>query len=243
MIQTFKEFLNFGEQERQDFFEIKAEDLNTVATYVEKDFWVCFVLDILFNELPKGCPQLLFKGGTSLSKAYQLISRFSEDVDFVVFRDNSGAEKNSDPRSSEMGKNKRKKLFKELEEEASNYIRNQLKYDLELCAAAISPGCSVVLDESDKSTILFKYHSLFPQDYDTYVLPSVKLEGGVRSALDPNEQRTIKPFIADLFQGWDFSVPNIMTISPQRTFWDKVFILHGLFCRYRDQDYIHKDAR
>ena len=50
---------------------------------VEKDFWVCWVLDVLFNGMGEGHPRLLFKGGTSLSKAYQVIRRFSEDVDLT----------------------------------------------------------------------------------------------------------------------------------------------------------------
>lgn len=234
MNQNFKKFLNLDRQERQDVFEATAEDIDTVATYVEKDFWVCFVLDILFNELPKENPRLLFKGGTSLSKVYQLINRFSEDVDFVVFRDDLGFEGDKDPCSSEISNKKRQKLSKKLAEEASSYICNQLKNDLEQSAAIISPGCSVVLDENDKSTLLFQYPSLFASDNNSYVKPRVKLEGGARSALDPHEKRKIKPFIADLLKDCDFSIPNITTISPQRTFWDKVMILHGWSCGYRD---------
>ena len=234
MNQTFKEFLNLDRQDRQDVFEATAENLNTLPIYVEKDFWVCFVLDILFNELPEENPRLLFKGGTSLSKVYQLINRFSEDVDFVVFRDDLGFEGDQDPCSSEISKKKRQKLSKKLAEEASSYICNQLKNDLEQNATIISPDCSVVLDENDKSTLLFQYPSLFISDDKSYVQPRVKLEGGARSALDPHEKCEIKPFIADLLQEWDFSISNITTINPQRTFWDKVMILHGWSCGYRD---------
>ncbi|NJL53562.1 MAG: nucleotidyl transferase AbiEii/AbiGii toxin family protein [Hydrococcus sp. SU_1_0] len=234
MNQAFKRFLDLDRQDRQGVFEATAEELNTVPIYVEKDFWVCFILDILFNEFPKESPRLLFKGGTSLSKVYQIINRFSEDVDFVVFRDDLGFDGDKDPCSLEISNKKRQKLSKKLAEEASDYICNQLKNDLERSAAIVSPDCSVALDENDKSTLLFQYPSLFVLDNNSYVQPRIKLEGGARSALDPHEKHMIQPFIANELQGWDFSIPNITTISLQRTFWDKIMILHGWSCGYRD---------
>ena len=76
--------------DRNDLFVTTGNSLGTVAQNVEKDFWVCWTLDALFNGLALGGPRLLFKGGTSLSKAYGLISRFSEDIDVTVFRDDLG---------------------------------------------------------------------------------------------------------------------------------------------------------
>ena len=72
---------------RQGLFATMAQRLGTSERNVEKDSWVCLTLDVLFNGLPPGGPRLLFKGGTSLSKAFGLISRFSEDIDVTVFRD------------------------------------------------------------------------------------------------------------------------------------------------------------
>jgi hypothetical protein len=65
--EAFKEFLALSRQDRQDVFEAEAEELDTLPTYVEKDFWVCLALDIFYNGLPGGHPRLLFKGGTSSS--------------------------------------------------------------------------------------------------------------------------------------------------------------------------------
>lgn len=76
---AFAEFLTFSEQDRRDIFEANASRLDTLPSYVEKDLWVCIVLDAIFNGLPDGHPRLLFKGGTSLSKVFGLINRFSED--------------------------------------------------------------------------------------------------------------------------------------------------------------------
>jgi predicted nucleotidyltransferase component of viral defense system len=94
--QSFRDFLALPEQERRDIFDATADELDTVSSYVEKDFWVCLVLDILYNGLPSGHPRILFKGGTSLSKAYGLISRFSEDVDLTIFLEDLGFSKDTE---------------------------------------------------------------------------------------------------------------------------------------------------
>jgi predicted nucleotidyltransferase component of viral defense system len=86
----YLEFLKAAPEDRRDVFLDAARRIGTPAQNVEKDFWVCWTLDALFNGLPAGHPRLLFKGGTSLSKAYSLISRFSEDIDVTVFRDDIG---------------------------------------------------------------------------------------------------------------------------------------------------------
>ncbi|HWF45885.1 MAG TPA: nucleotidyl transferase AbiEii/AbiGii toxin family protein [Bryobacteraceae bacterium] len=77
----FSEFLRAAPRDRRDVFLGAATRLGTPEQNVEKDFWVAWTLDVLFNGLPAGHPRLLFKGGTSLSKAYGLISRFSEGID------------------------------------------------------------------------------------------------------------------------------------------------------------------
>jgi hypothetical protein len=234
--QAFKQFLDLSEQDRKDVFEETADELNTLPTYIEKDFWVCLVLDILYNGLPNDSPRLLFKGGTSLSKIYNSISRFSEDVDLTVFRTDLGFSGEKDPVTAE-SKKKREKLAEQLKQAASEYICDKLRDDLESIATAISSDCNIVIDpdDQDKSTLLFQYPSLFQLDNTAYVQPRVKLEGGGRSALDPHRDCSIKPFIANVLNIWDFSVPNIMSIAPERTFWDKVMILHGWHCGYRDE--------
>ena len=86
----FAEFLKASPRDRRDVFLNAAARLGTPEQNVEKDFWVTWTLDVLFNGLPDGRPRFLFKGGTSLSKGYGLISRFSEDIDITVFREDLG---------------------------------------------------------------------------------------------------------------------------------------------------------
>ena len=123
----FESFLSFSEHDRRDVFEAAASRLGTLPGYVEKDFWVCLVLDVPFNRRPDGPPNLLFKGGSSLSKALGLIERFSEDIDLVVFRDGLGFEGERDPTAgSNLSNRKRTVLFKELRAETIQRSRSRL---------------------------------------------------------------------------------------------------------------------
>jgi hypothetical protein len=90
MISGFATVLAASANDRRDLFIGAGNRLGTVQQNIEKDFWVCWTLHALFNGLAAGGPRLLFKGGTSLSKGYALISRFSEDIDITVFREDIG---------------------------------------------------------------------------------------------------------------------------------------------------------
>ncbi|AHY56396.1 putative nucleotidyltransferase component of viral defense system [Bradyrhizobium huanghuaihaiense] len=83
---AYKEVISAAPGEKLDLFLTTANRLGAPIGNVEKDFWVCWTLNALYHERPAGGPRLLFKGGTSLSKAYGLIERFSEDIDITVFR-------------------------------------------------------------------------------------------------------------------------------------------------------------
>jgi hypothetical protein len=84
MSDGFKTFITAPERDRLDIFLAASRRLGAALQNVEKDFWVCWTLNVLYHRLPSGSPRLLFKGGTSLSKAHGLIRRFSEDIDITV---------------------------------------------------------------------------------------------------------------------------------------------------------------
>ena len=193
----YKSFLSLPEQQdRRDVFEAAAGRLDTLASYVEKDFWVCLVLDTLYNKLPDEHPNLLFKGGTSLSKAFGLINRFSEDIDLVVYRDDLGFEGERDPTvASKLSSKKRDGLFKKLKAACSSYICGDLQTTLTRLIDRTVPGCHIGPDEDDVDgqTLFVKYPTLYPSDNIAYVAPRVKIEAGARSALTPTMSCTITP--------------------------------------------------
>ena len=102
----FARFLTLPDRDRRDVFDAASERLDTPPSFVEKDFWVCLVLDALFGNRSTGHPQLVFKGGTSLSKAHRLIPRFSEDIDLVIDREGLGFAGGRDPAGPEVMTNR-----------------------------------------------------------------------------------------------------------------------------------------
>ncbi|MGH8683490.1 MAG: nucleotidyl transferase AbiEii/AbiGii toxin family protein [Burkholderiales bacterium] len=232
---TFTRILAAGLPDRRDLFVTAARRLGTNERNVEKDFWVCWTLDALFNGLPEGRPRLLFKGGTSLSKAFKLIARFSEDIDVTVFRDDLGQAASVDQLEAMSGKQRRARLDA-IRDACREYINGALLRDLGgvLARACDEAGLSrdawsVVADRNDPDhqTLVLSYPSV-TAEADGYVRPAVRIESGAKSALDPNAPATVTPYVADDLDGADLSVPNITTVDPRRTFWDKVVILHGL---------------
>ena len=233
---NFLTVLHASESDRRNLFLETAVRLGTPLRNVEKDFWVCFVLDLLFNGKLEDEPRLLFKGGTSLSKAYDLISRFSEDIDITVYREDIGHPTDIATLQS-WGRNKRNDYLDAIKDTCSSYILGNLKDRLtlqiqnELNNAGISmPALQVVIDTTDKDqqTLLVEYPSLESSGKDDYIESKVKIEVGAKSALDPSRLVTIKPYAAQEFIGGDLSVPNVNCIAPERTFWDKAVIAHGL---------------
>ncbi len=244
MIKNFQRFLNLPDQAKFDVYESTAGQIETSPAHVEKDFWVCLVLEILFNHLPEGHPKLLFKGGTSLTKAFGLIRRFSEDIDVTVFRDSLGFSGDNDPTLvKDLSNNKRRALFDKLQAECSEYIQGELQAALANKFDELKADCQITPDPSDISgqTLFVEYPTLY-QKAGGYVQPRVKLESGARSALEPNRNGTVTPYIAMEFPEWSFEVDGIRVFSPERTYLDKLLILHGAHCGYRDAGRLPKEG-
>ncbi len=243
-IESFESFLALPERDRRDVFEAVASRLDTLPSYVEKDFWVSLVLEVLYNQLPVEHPRLLFKGGTSLSKAFGLIRRFSEDIDLVVYREDLGFAGIHDPTvTGDLSNRERNALFGKLREACSSYIIGDLTSELAASIDQIAEGCRVVPDETDadRQTLLIEYPTQYPSSVSAYVAPRVKIEAGARSALEPTLDCTVTPILGDELPAWSFEVGNVRVIAPERTYWEKLLILHGLHCGYRDEQRLPSD--
>lgn len=196
--------------------------LNLPATSIEKDFWVCWTLRELFR-LPKWGEHFAFKGGTSLSKAWKLIERFSEDIDVVISREflGFGGETLSNNRQKKLIKkcseSIHKELFPILVEHISGLLPKTAKWNL-------SPA--EVTEDSDQQTLLFAYPSVFP-DAPKYVRQIVKIEMGARSDTEPSESPSLTPYLSDAFpEQLGKTAFHIKTVAARRTFWDKAMLLH-----------------
>jgi hypothetical protein len=229
---AYDEVLRADAETRAGLFTTTAQRLGSTPQNAEKDFWVCWTLDALFNGLPAGGPRLLFKGGTSLSKGFGLINRFSEDIDVTVFRDDIGEGTSIEELQALSGKKRNLKLDA-IKDACTAYIQGPLQENLRhlIEQTAERTGLSlqafrVQPDEDDGQTLLIWYPTAMPTD--DYVRPAVKIESGAKSALDPNSQQVLRPYVHDDLPDIDLSIDNVTTVDLERTFWDKVVILHGL---------------
>jgi hypothetical protein len=235
MIEGFQTVLAANERERRDLFLSTANRLGTAEQNAEKDFWVCWTLDALFNDLAAGGPRQLFKGGTSLSKGYGLIERFSEDIDITVFREDIGQPATVEELEGLSGK-KRAARLDAIRGACQDYSRGPLQEQMQtllrraLEAAKLPANSGRVeldADDPDGQSLLLWYPTVTAAGND-YIRRAIKIESGAKSALDPHSTVTVRPFVADDLANRDLSVHNVTTVDPSRTFWDKVVILHGL---------------
>ena len=227
---AFHTIIYASEADRRDLFLGAATRLGTAVQNVEKDFWVCWTLDALFNGLAPGGPRLLFKGGTSLSKAFGLITRFSEDIDITVFRDDLGCPAEVADLDALSGKKRRARLDA-IRTACKSHVAGSLKAQLaHLAATIIADGrhrLELDPDDKDGQTLLFWYPAVTGTD-GGYIRSAVKIEAGAKSALDPHVAATVTPYVAQDLPDLDLAVTNVVTVQPERTFWDKIIILHGL---------------
>ena len=230
-------FLKLEDHEQRQYFEQTGTRLRLPPESVEKDFWVCWTLDHLFN-LPGWNEHLTFKGGTSLSKGWKLIERFSEDIDIVVDKDSLGFGGENSPESAPTISATRKRL-KKLKQACQRTVCEELKPELLKVVHAELPEempWEVILDENDpdEQTILLRYPSLF-RSGPGYLLPQVKIELGARSDTEPLKEILINSYLEEEFPDLKTSDQvYVRAILPERTFWEKAFLLHEE--NFRPQD-------
>jgi Nucleotidyl transferase AbiEii toxin, Type IV TA system len=224
---NFNRIIQSDLKDKKDVFLSTANRMGTTIQNIEKDFWVCWALDVLFNERPANEPRLLFKGGTSLSKAYGLISRLSEDIDITVFREDIGQALEVEDLEKLSGKKQRQRL-EDVKYACQNFIKDGLlnRFETHIGENALE-GAILDPTDPDGQTVILRYPSVITSDHH-YVMPSIKIEAGAKSALDPHETVHFHPYISEELPNLDLEVRNVVVIRPERTFWDKVIILHGL---------------
>lgn len=208
--------------EREILFGNTAARMGVNEAIVEKDFWVCLTLDYLFHKC-RWKDRFAFKGGTSLSKAYGLIERFSEDIDLILdwrtvgFGTMEPWEKRSNTKQQAFNDAANEKTAQFLAEEFLPVFQKDMS-EITGCPA------SVFISEDDPQTVHFEY----PCSYqDQAILRSIRLEIGALAAWTPTQIATIRPYAAEHYARV-FSQPQteILTTSAARSFWEKVTILH-----------------
>lgn len=226
-------------RERAELFQA-AEGRHTpriAAQLIEKDFWVCWTLHRLFDVL-KFRPQLIFKGGTSLSKVYSAIERFSEDVDLSLSRRDLGFADAHDPEQAGISNKEARRRQQALTEKCQETVRERLLPELRRDFVTVlgASGWALNLDEQDPQTIIFEYPASALSGAVKYVRPAIRLEMGARSDDWPAINAEIVPYAAEDFPKI-FTAPKckVRTLAAERTFWEKATLLHAEYHRPADK--------
>lgn len=206
----------WAEGDRRDLFRETGARKRMSPAIVEKDFWVCWTLGRLFGS-DELAPKIMFKGGTSLSKVFGLIERFSEDIDLIL----DWAEVTAEDPFAERSKTKQDAFNKQTVEASRAYIADRMTPEL---ASLLGDVCRVTAAGKEPDVI----HVIYPGSFsDEYLRPEVLLEVGPLAQWTPNASYEILPYAADVFPG-QFEHPRcrVQAVCAERTFWEKATILH-----------------
>jgi len=209
---------------RRDIFSEAAARFGIRPTIIEKDFWVCVALKVLFEKSRFG-KSVVFKGGTSLSKAHGLIERFSEDIDLVLDWKLIGFGAGlRDPMQDFASKSKQDQFNKEINSLAADYIAKTLCPELEDLLRQESIGLSATVDPDDPHSVNIRYPAAFAE---TYIRPEVRLEIGPLASWVPSATHVIRPYAFDVVpEVFENPACEVLAIAAERTFWEKATILH-----------------
>lgn len=233
---------NLSHTEREVLFGNAADraGINNPAI-VEKDFWVCFTLDYLFHHSPWP-KSFIFKGGTSLSKAYNVLERFSEDIDLIMDWRllGFGIHEPWNDRSRTQQDKFNKKVVACASEFLSNIFAPKMEKDLR---KMIGQNVDVKMDPNDKDQCTVNF--FYPHVYNTnYIRQEIRLEIGPLAEWIPSHRVSIRSITAeqfpDAFTQKDTIVP---TVDAERTFWEKVTILHKTAASYEEKGIPGRYAR
>jgi len=233
-------FLQLPENEKIELINQMHEETKLPQVIIEKDLWVTAVLRALFA-LPYA-ENLSFKGGTSLSKCWNLIERFSEDVDIAINREFFGFVGDTFTI---------KQISKNLRKSTCKFIRNELQFDLArqieengIPADLFSVKMNITpITTIDPEKVFVEYKSVF--NASPYIKNTVILEIGGRSMKEPIQKIEIQSFIDKHFSQATFSEKSfeINVVVPERTFWEKVCLLHEEFSKPSEHVRIERMSR
>lgn len=211
-------------KDRTELFQATAISMGMQANVIEKDFWVCFMLDHLFHDC-KYRDAFVFKGGTSLSKSYRVIERFSEDIDLILdWRKIIDDEVNP---WDERTRTKQDLFNKQINAEAAKFYREELVPQMNgEMKEKLGDGEWISVDAEDDLVVNFYYPQIFEAEY---LRSCVRLEIGPLAEWMPSHETKVTPFAAEKYpEVFGQKETFVLTIDVERSFWEKITILHKI---------------
>ncbi|MDD7437499.1 MAG: nucleotidyl transferase AbiEii/AbiGii toxin family protein [Phocaeicola sp.] len=193
---------------------------------IEKDWWVTVVLHALSQ--CSCAPALVFKGGTSLSKGFNLIERFSEDIDLAIHRSFFGIDKTSKSQREKLRKLSRSFIHDDLSKQLDKQLQNigVSGYQIENVVSQVNQEGEWTPIDSDKDpTVIFLHYKSIVDDIVDYIPSRVKIEISCLSMDEPTRECSIQSMIGERFPDEDTLISSIRTVLPTRTFLEKIFLL------------------
>lgn len=223
-----KEWFKLPDETRLRIFTEAGRSLGLLPFAVEKDWWVVHTLTVIYTMDCAG--SLVFKGGTSLSKGWNLIQRFSEDIDLALDREYlgfSGELQNADVRRL------RRKSYEYLTETFTPELQKKFA---EVGFTEVTIKYREVPNHDQDPMVIEVYYSKLTEK-DTYLKPGVLVEVGSRSLQEPFTDRSFVTMVAENYPGQPYSDKpiTIPTVNPERTFLEKIFLLHEEFQKAEDK--------
>jgi hypothetical protein len=224
-------FLDLSAEERALFLTQAARQRSLHPAIIEKDFWVCWLLGVLFGQPHLG-DHLTFKGGTSLSKVFGIIARFSEDIDLSLAPEFVGIQEKQVERAT--SRTQRDRWMARLEAACATAVRDRVQPLLERPITETlgtrhnaQPWLEFETDAASQSPVLlFHYPTIQAQGF-SYLRRAVKLEFGSLTDQRPSGRHPIYPWVAEeLPAGFDDWRCEVVALEAERSFWEKATILH-----------------
>jgi hypothetical protein len=222
--------LNLDENARRISLNQASLNSGITSKAIEKDWWVTLVLKMLFAS--KYAPYFAFKGGTSLSKGWGIIDRFSEDIDIALNSEAFGMPYKDKPSKTFVEQLRREGCLFTSNEIATELLTQfqKLQISVELFSIEVESVKKDVPD-TDPQTIYVNYKSLF--EPNPYLPDRIKIEFSVRSQKDPNDRRLMRTLLNNYFPNEIYNEESfeVTTIVPNRTFIEKILLLHEEYNR------------
>lgn len=217
--------------DRRDVLQITSARTNLPQLAIEKDWWVTMTLKAL--SVTRYFNLMSFKGGTSLSKGWHLISRFSEDIDIALRREGKfSISSTSGNQLTKVRRLARHYIVHELPVEIENALNAMgivdFKVEPELNRTDAEGNTVELRATTHPSTIYVHYKSILPGESE-YIEPMVKIEISCLSMDEPVENKTLCSFMADVLKDEEDVLVKFPTVVPTRTFLEKIFLLHEEF--------------